>query len=194
MKIIKGEDINYTVDKLEGQSDAWIGYLLSSVGLFLVFICLFQVINIYLKIRIFSIDVIAGIGGVLVGILFLCLGIIRIVSKKRVKEHILFIKRYGKKSKGQIKQGYDITVNSSPNENYFYPYYYLKVSYFNEDTNSEETFITPKIYGNISKISSDKLDVYYYNGQAIIDNLVLGNKTIKFREGIIKGEPDPDIK
>lgn len=198
MKKIKGEDIDYTVDRLEGTNAIWIGYILSIAGAGLLIICIFSTIKLYLEIKTVSIDVIAGIGGILVSIVLLCFGLIRIIGKRSMKSHVIYIKQNGKKSQGKIKKGYidEVIFNNQQDDNFkddFYYYYYLKVSYFNKDTNKEENFITPRIYGVLSEISSDKVEVYYYNGEAVIDNLVVGGNQISFEEGIFHGNPEIDV-
>ena len=199
MNKIKAENIKYSIDKIHGPNGIWFGYVFSIVGLFISTICLSSTIRIYSKINVFSIDVIAGIIGVLIGIIFLCIGIVRIINKIKIKSFVRYIKQNGTKTQGIIKKCYieviDVSdrTGSEDSRNIDYHYYYLKVSYYNEDSNKEETFITPRILGFSRNISSNKVDVYYYNGDAIIDNLIIGNEKVEFEEGIFEGNPKYDL-
>lgn len=190
MKTLKGDKLRYGRDSHISEN----GYI--AVGVFIIVATIIGTINIlFLKSEssvnlnnIFAIIIFIG-----VGCLILCSGLkLKLAQKKHIKKY-LYIKENGLKAQGKIIKGYSFSkrqrYDEAIDETSFYQ---LKISYYDKEINKIGTFITLPLVGDINEIGDDKVDVYYYKGEAVFDNLVVDDKEITFEEGIHIGTPESD--
>lgn len=194
MKIMKGEDIRYSVDNTNGGSGYTIGYVISITGIIMILSCVIGIINVYIRDNSVATDAIAMlILTFIISAIFLYFGLKRILRLKRIINKVRFLKRNGLKAQGTIKKLYVFSAKKDIDRSYErYYFYQLKIAYFNKNTNKTELFFTPTISGRSDNICSDKVDVYYKDDEATIDNLIFGDFSVEFEEGVFEGIPECD--
>lgn len=189
MKVIKGDKLRY------GRNAHIPENLVIGTGVFIIVVVIIGFINSILSDNLASKTIVSSMFFIIIGLVILLSGIKLKLKLKAYVDKFLYIKEKGKKAEGKIKKGYSYV--QSINEDgvrHEMPYYQLKISYLDELTSKIGTFITPPLPGDINKICSDKVDVYYYDGEAVFDNLIENEKetNYKFEEGIHIGSPLTD--
>jgi len=172
-------------------------YILVFTGIMIVVATLIGYYNKYLEMENLKyIDIIWLIICISLGCFTLGIGIKSVTKKRNFKKMYNSVKNNGKKTIGKIKKVYRFCVYMREDETPIeYPEFILKIAYYNEYKNEEQTFLSPKISGDAYSISDDKVIVYYNENNAVIDELKFDTeKPTKFEEGIFIGTPDMDTK